>query len=739
MIADHRIMRKYVSLPVILFAALGLAPATHERLRGETEREVRQKLGPLLMEYCKDSCVLIDVKVEVDEALGEGEDLGFEGVSGDDSGANTFVSKVEVDVQVDDRVSAVNRDRLASVLRNNLSSIGGAGVDVVFKPVTLPQIGQSAALEEQLKRQLQLRMTQAVDKVIETYCPDECVLSSVAVDGKLVTPDEAAQLAPENQLRDKSGNAILKIEGVDVNVAADGALPAETRNRIASVLKARTRFAAPVEVVITATPFPESFAKKQERLNRQSKDPFGLEQLRQTLRIFKELAGTKEVITTSKSDSTQEKSSASNSNSSSKAGEETSTTELLVGAGLIAALLVLVVLAMRFAGASREARIMVETAGKAAPRAESEAAAGGGKASGVSDEARKDMSVRMRVEDLRDELVRGFVDSPRVAKETFSRLLQEEGIEDTARYVHIFGHLVVFELLGDPNLQRDLFELSEYYHKSEFNFSPEEELKLLTGLRTRVTANEIRVLTRKQMDRFDFLLKLDATQIYNLIAEEKPQVQSIVLTQLDHKRRRAVFDMYQGEAKVALMRELCRADAIPKEYLSNVAKALHKKVSTRPEFDTEHLRSSDILLDLLEKAALDEQRSLMQNLVETNADAARGIKLRLVTVEIMPYLRDGHLLEIMLGMEREDLVTFLAGTREHIRNLVLSKAPDELADTWIEELENVKALDEQAYRLVEMKVLGRIRALANTGVINLLDVNDMIFGKADDAPETRAA
>ena len=28
-----------------------------------------------------------------------------------------------------------------------------------------------------------------------------------------------------------------------------------------------------------------------------------------------------------------------------------------------------------------------------------------------------------------------------------------------------------------------------------------------------------------------------------------------------------------------------------------------------------------------------------------------------------------------------------------------------------------------------MKMLGRIRALANNGVINLLDINDLIFGK----------
>ncbi len=742
----------YLALVLTLATAANAAapkgPASHEKLRVEIDREVRSRLSPLLTDYCKDACTLIDVEVDVEDALGESDDLGFEGLAEDGAAASAYPSHIAVVIQVDDRVSSLNRERLGSVLKNGLGTIAdGAVVDLAWRPVTLPQIGQSAALEEQLKRQLSQRLTQAVDKVIDTFCPDECVLAQINVDGKLVTPDEAANLPIEQQVRDKTGTAILKLDAVDLEVAVDSNLDADTRNRILSVLKARTRFAAPVTVELNVTAFPEPYLKKQERLSRTSKDPFGLEQLRQTLRIFKEMAGTKEIVTNTSSNAQTTASESTATEARNGGGDKLSPWEWAAVALLLLALGTgAIILVGRFAGASRDARLMVSSAREAESGRSGNAlspaqAANPGRT--VTDEQRREMTQRLKIEELRDELVRIFLEAPRVAKETFARLLQEEGIEETARYVHIFGHLVVFELLGDPNLQRDLYELSEYYHKSNFQFTTEDELRLLNTLRTRVTANEIRVLTRRQMDQYDFLAKLDSGQIYNLIAEEKPQVQGIVLTQLDHKRRRAVFDMYHGESKVDLMRELCRADAIPKEYLANVAKALAKKVTSRPEFDTENLRSSDILLDLLEKAGLDEQRALMLNLVRTNAEAARGIKLKLVTVEILPYLKDGYLLEIFLGLEREELVCFLAGTREHIRALVLSKAPDELSDSWLEELENVKALDEQAYRLVELKVIGRIRALANNGVINLLDVNDLVFSSANavdlDAPAARGA
>ena len=346
---------------------------------------------------------------------------------------------------------------------------------------------------------------------------------------------------------------------------------------------------------------------------------------------------------------------------------------------------------------------------------------------GVGDQIR----LNIQVTALKEELLKLFMEQPKVAKDTFSRMMREDGVEETAKYVSIFGQIVVFELLSDPTLQRDLYELSEFYHRSHYEFSIEDEYDLLSHLKTRVTASEIRVLTQKSSEKFDFLTKIDAGQIFNLIRDEKVQVQSIVLTQLDRKKRTAVFEMYQGQAKVRLLTELSAADAIPKEYMLNVAQALQKKVNSSPEFDTENLRSSDILLDLLERSSLSEQKKLMKTLQGNNAETARSLKMKLVTIEILPYLKDGHLLEVILGMDRDMLLMFLGSCDDKFRDLLIHKAPGELSESWMEDLEMMGAVDDTNARLAVMNVTGRIRNLANNGVISLLDLNEMIFSQPD--------
>ena len=771
-------MKYYFTILVLMLGlqlnATGSALAM-ERTRFENDAviEARSRISNVLQRYCSDACELINVDAAASEQVNETDELGFEGVSGDRI-TSAKITNFMVDIQVDDRVSSADQDRLGKLIVNSLRSLGSSA-SVRWSSVAFPQIGVSAEVEDRLKQNLRQRIQDAVQQVIDSYCSSECVLANVGVEGRLASPDESRGVPERELVRDVSGRGVLRILNIDVDVSMDEKLPENNRSKIFNLIKAKTRFAAPVNVNVVPVDFPETSS------NNSAKDPWGLDRLRQTLQIFRDLAGTKEIITNTTQNSSatnstsnsnresssverteakemkesssllsKEKMSASEksiaSSSSEKAAETNSSSEksqaldnqylIYIGAFLVI-MLILGAVFIRFASASRDARVLMEQMpsghiGKSGNYGNSEQFTGGtgalqiaGVASGAV--SKESLSIKMKIEGLREDLLKAFVDNPKVARDTFSRMLQEEGVDQTARYVHLFGPMIIFDLMNDPSLQRDLNDLSEYYYKSTFAFSDEQTLDLLNNLKTKVTASEIRVMARKRSEQFDFLHHLDASQVFSLILEEKPHIQSIVLTQLDHVRRRNVFDLYAGEARIALMRELCKADAIPKEYLANVAKALHKKVLSRTEFDTEQLRSSDIIIELLEKASLLDQRRLMADLVKTNPDAARLIKLKLVTVEMLPYIRDGHLLEIVMGLERPELLTFLVGAPEHVRDLLLSKAPAELAQSWLEDIEQSPAIEEGRYRISEMRILGRIRNLANNGAIRLVDINDRIF------------
>ena len=773
------------SLGYELAFAQAVNPTRVEKVKTDTAAEVRRKLDPLLHKYCGEACEVISVDVRVDETLPEMDDLGFEGSTPSDLSSTYVPGKVTVAIQIDDRITAMNRDRIQSILLNHIRALG-VQADVQWQSFRMPQIGAAANVEEQLKRGLENRLTMALNQMISEYCPEECVISQLNVEGKLISPDEAGSVPLTRILRDESTGGVVRVDDVRIDLGVDDRMTQEERVRISSLARAKTKFAAPVSLEVNAIPFPESFSRKKERLAEQTKDPYGLEKLRETLKIFRELAGTKEIISSTNAASTSANTNSSRVETSEKNSEKALTSsekssleqsrndntnsnstmsamESAVGewGPWIAALLVLggivLIFVMRLSKAKQDAKIMLEAADSlkrmnmGQQRQNSNDGMGrhqvppppqgqwGARESypyydgqvvlkaGSPPVGREEAALRIKREELMQDILQLFMQLPKVAKDTLKRILMDEGVEETAKLVHIFGEVIVYELLNDPALRKELLALSEFYGSSHFSFTIQQEIEILQRLRIKATAAEIRIMSSKSNEKYEFLNRMDAGQIYNLIADEKAQVQAIALTQLEQQKRMSVFDMFEGMGKVNLMAELSRADAIPKEYLFNVAQALANKVRTSPEFDTEQVRSSEILLDLMEKSDLFQQRELMRTLQAQNAETARAIKMKLVTAEILPFIKSGILIELILGLDRRDLVTFLAGTKDHIRGLMLSKAPPELAESWGEDLSNAGMVDDASYQLVELKILNRIRNFASTGVINLLQVNDVIF------------
>jgi len=714
-------------------------PVAHTRLAQQTETSIRSKLSPLLSQYCGAACLIINVETDIKEKIPEVDDLGFESLSEGKKKYDYYVERVTVHVQIDRRVTQTNREKLTLILNNHIKDFGVA-TRINWVLVELPKIGQSASVAQMMRVQVRRQVEDAVNEVIDKYCPDQCILSDIKVGGQLITPDEAEALDPAEVISSESDHTVMKLDQVQINLSLDSALPEGVRENIVSLMRAKTRFVRPVQFRVRTVEFPESWEDKKKRESAESQDPYGLEKLRRMLTMFRELAGTKEIISKSESRDSLNQTNASEFSSSSRErdSEHSESSSWVWYALLFLVVAGIVTIAIfRFSQARSDARMMLQTAHQEGERGSDEENDGeggsGGKSSG--EKVALDIKNQLEYKDLKDELIDIFVNSPKVAKETFGRLLQEDGVEETAKYVYIFGKIIIFELLSDSSMQRSLYELSEYYHKSNIELDLQDKIKLLEKLKMKVTANEIRVLATQTIDQFDFIEKLDATQVFDLVKDEDPQVQSIVLTQVGQKKRKIIFEMFEGKSKIKLMNELCKADAIPREYLYNVAMALSKKVLSKPEFDTQSLRSSDIILELLEKASLQEQKLLMKNLMETNTEAARAIKVKLITIETLPYLKGGHLLELVLGLESDDLMNFLAGSPEHIRGLLLSNAPEELAESWSEDLENVAGVEENSYRLVEIKILGKVRQLAANGAINLLEINELIFSNLENLGE----
>jgi len=658
-----------------------VARETQEHLQQDTRQKAESRLRPLLQKYCKEFCELLDVQIETEETLQGRDDLGFEAFSfNPEAAAPLTVASIIAKVQIDKRVATAEKNRLHEMLMQSMMALG-THVDVQWSIMEVPQIGALALSKSQLEEKITERIQKVVQHAIEEYCPDRCILSNIQIDSTLTTQDEIRRYKTIEVVEEEG--IFLHMKKIQVHLVVDKKISKEEKSRIINVMQAQTGFVGPISFDVQISEFPVALPPTMD-----------------TGIPFSEMSWT---------------------------------TRLLWIAGALGGLILLFLLyfLFRYMGLRQDAKWLMKNAAVAQPvvedrqeRRSTSRAEGSQEEKGAETVSTAASRGLLR---LQDQLMEKFTQSPTVAKETMMRIMQEEGIEQAAKYLHIMGQMAVFELFSDPATHRNLYDLSEYYHKSDIHLELAEQEKLLQELRKKMLAVEIRMMTEKGKAQFEFLQRLDANDLSQLLRDESGKVQSIVLSQLPPEKRKTVFSSFSGDQRTSLLAELGTVVSFPKEYLQNVARALQKKAHSTPEGQS--IRSEDILLQLLEKSPLEDQRALIRSLADKNPDIVQAIKSKLVSIEVLPYLKEGHLLELVLELDTPTLINFLAGTSEKIRTLFISHAPEELAQTWKEELGHMTHIEDKKYQVAEVSILNRLRHLVQVGVIHLADVNEALFGE----------
>jgi flagellar motor switch protein FliG len=772
----------------------GISDPEMERHNEVISSKINQRLFGDLQRYCLDYCNVLSMDVTSQETFETGNsDLGFEGTT-PQSGGRTFATNgARVEVMVDTRFGSGNIDRLQKIFQKILERYP-IPTQIQWSLVTFPDSATNAKSEAQVRGDFSQVVRGQLERVVAEFCPRDCKIHSLDLAIARAGVDEIQNGNAFRYLFSRDGRGALYVRGVSAVVSLNSLMDAERKDRIRALMNETLEPFGSVNLQTKEIPFPRSAEEVQKDLDMERGDPWGLKKLSEALKVFREFANTKEIVRERETQSSTNSSSSINSELSRSEREKNSqissernsekesesaiekaretqnkemnsqlasTTEsgksfwtqemVLIAGGILLALVIAGALGLRYVVTGKRMQQVINEGivgmGQAPASVVYGMATGGdagvGQVSsfgvapvssaalnsgqGLSEEVRRHVALQS----LRDELVQIFVTQPKVARDVFGRMIREDGIENTSRYVVIFGEMMIFELLGDADLKKEIDTLAEYIHVNAPVVKPEEQVELLRALRLKMTAGKMRLMTSRTLDMFDFLKSKSPRQIFDLIGDEAPRSQAIVLTQLSTEKRRAVFELYEGQAKVDLLRELSNNSVVQREYLHNVAEALKRKAQTKPSFEGENVQGIDVLLDLLERAELQDQRDLMADLDKNSLEIARTLRTRLVTIETLPYLRDGLLLEVFLSMEAHTMATFLAGTRDHIRNLILSKAPADVAENWVENLEQIRSIDTETMRLAEMQVISKVRSFANQGLLSVLDINLALYPKGD--------
>jgi flagellar motor switch protein FliG len=764
--------------PLMLFFLATAAQAKVDAIeitQKQTENQIRRMVEPLLEKYCREECKLLSVQSTVDLAAPDEIAPGFDDMEVSKA-ARLAPSSGRLKILIDEKVGPVSRSKLVELIQQHLDTFDFP-VKIDTQIAKFPQTSGRESRIAQLREKASKQFMGSLNELVAQFCPKHCLVSDHTLKTEVVNSEESQYGNPGEFFVD--GDTAIRIKEVGATILMDESLTAEERNNIIEMAKLRTaslrnvtlagkamKFPSPILDDVAAGPEGAIIAARKKGGNRslasQTNDnkSTSSEQKNQELRESRNSdAKTVESRTTSASETqeskknsiTENKVNSQENNQRQERFERIEKIERVENGDAVqaelkkfkdygvifacAVLSLLIFIAISgFAGKSGGTSVQRVIQSLAADPVSTSApstyrASESPSYSASNDEKLALANRKYEIENLRDELVTLFAQNPKVAKVTFSRILQEEGVETTSKYIDLFGESIVVDMIRDPSMQSDVSELMEFYAKNPDQLSDEDKLELLRSLHNRAIAGKLLVLGNRSSTLFDFLTDMDGSQIMEMLRNENLTVKSIVLTQCDHLKRAVVYSYMEEAERMQLLTELSRIDYLPRSYIFNVANALKRKRRDNPKLNTEALPGSEVLVTLLEKTGVGMQNTVLKSLEVTNPESARTVKSKLVSLDTLRFLRDGQMLEVILSLKHEELLSFLKGCPADIKLAIYSKAPKDLTGELEEELAVMQEFSKEAYQASERRIINRIKIMSNEGLVNLVETNERMFAR----------
>ncbi len=739
-------------LATLLTSAARAQLSPVEIVKKTAETQIRHLVEPLLDRYCREECRLLSVHATIDVATPEEVAPGFDEIDSSKA-ADLAASSAVLKLLIDDKVGPVSRSKLLELVQQFLDTLDYP-VKVDLQLAHFPQPVGSESRVAELRERVIRQFKNTMEDLFNQFCPDQCLLADFNVQTEAVNSEEA-QYGQPGEFFQESGTA-LRVKNISATILVDDLLTPEERSNILEMAKLKTNSFKNVSLTAKSLKFPHPVGGFGSGGLAGGVDGKGANRSLSSVNDSKENKShnsqssldSKNSLNSSSKDTNSNNSQTNENNQRQEKFERFEKIERVESGdavqaelqkfkfyGLIFACSVLSLLIFLAMASYRPKRLGEGDALNPITRVIQQMAqdpTGGSTQAGVPgsathEENRSNVKIRYEIESLLEELTAVYAQQPRVAKQVFSRVLTEEGVETTSQYIQLFGESIVIDMLRDPSLQSDLSELMEYYAKNPTELKDAEKLELLRKLHNRTVAGKLVVMGNRSSNLFDFLAEMDGMQILELVRNESLTVKSIVLTQVDTQKRAAIYSQLDEDTRMKLLTELSRIDYLPRDYIFNVAHALKRKRRDNPRLNTEALPGSEVLVNLLERTGTAIQRAVMKNLETTNPESARTVKGKLVSIDTLRFLRDGQLLEVVLSLRHDELLQFLKGAPQDTRQAVFSKSPKELIIELEEELSTLGTISREAYQGIERKVLNRMKLMANEGLINLVETNERMF------------
>jgi len=220
-----------------------------------------------------------------------------------------------------------------------------------------------------------------------------------------------------------------------------------------------------------------------------------------------------------------------------------------------------------------------------------------------------------------------------------------------------------------------------------------------------------------QVRPFDFIRRVDSTQILNVIHSEHPQIIALVLSYIEPKQSAQIIASLPQERQTEIISRISTMGSTSPEYVKEAERILERKITSMGFTENIAVGGIDTIVEIINSLDRSSEKNILESLDVNDSELADEIRKRLFVFEDIAKLNNQTVQRVLREINNADLAIALKMAGEDVTRTIFSNISKRLQDMIKDDMEVMGPVRVRDVEEAQQRIVNVIRKLEDEGEI----------------------
>lgn len=220
-----------------------------------------------------------------------------------------------------------------------------------------------------------------------------------------------------------------------------------------------------------------------------------------------------------------------------------------------------------------------------------------------------------------------------------------------------------------------------------------------------------------QVRPFDFIRRVDAKQILNVVHSEHPQIIALVLSYVEPKQAAQIIAELPQEKQTEIISRISTMGSTSPEYVKEAERILERKITSMGFTENIAVGGIDTIVEIINSLDRSSEKNILESLDVNDSELADEIRKRLFVFEDIAKLNNTTVQRVLREINNADLAVALKMAGEDVSRVIFSNISKRLQDMIKDDMEVMGPVRVRDVEEAQQRIVNVIRKLEDEGEI----------------------